>query len=401
MKRVAFLLHRFPEITDTFIKREIRSLQNLGTDVSVISVWRPKADQTTPEIFAEWQKDTHFLLPASPWSILAAVVRELARSPRAFLATACLALKTARPGIKGFLYQCAYFLEAILAARELRRMQARHVHNHIGDQSGTVTMLASRLTGIGYSITYHGWPVFFDAYNARIREKVRSACFTRSISYFCRSQLMMLSGLTESRPFKVVHCGIVPGQYAYREPPPRFRTLFCAARLSPEKGQSVILEALRLARDRGYDLELELAGSGPRRDELATLARELGLGEHVHFLGSLSETEVARRLQEADAFVLSSFVEGIPVSAMEAMAAGVPVVCTNVAGTSELVEDGVTGLLVRPSSAQALADAILRLADDHALRVRLAERAREKVLREFDVAIETAKLNEHLIAACG
>ena len=82
---------------------------------------------------------------------------------------------------------------------------------------------------------------------------------------------------------------------------------------------------------------------------------------------------------------------------MEAMAIGVPVIATNIAGTSELVEDGKNGLLVRPSDAQALADAIVRMIEDYGFKLQAAELGRKKVLKEFDVDKETAKLNQYLL----
>ena len=117
----------------------------------------------------------------------------------------------------------------------------------------------------------------------------------------------------------------------------------------------------------------------------------------MEFLGFLNEDEIISALAASDVFVLPSYVEGIPVSAMEAMAIGVPVIATNIAGTSELVESGVTGLLVRPSDTLALKDAIATMTDDYELRLRIAERARDKVVDEFDVDKEIAKLNECLL----
>src|SRR5665811_1561504 len=93
---------------------------------------------------------------------------------------------------------------------------------------------------------------------------------------------------------------------------------------------------------------------GPSRQQLESLTKKLGISDNIHFLGYLGDEEIIRELQAADLFVLPSFVEGIPVSAMEAMAIGVPVIATNIAGTSELIEDGKSGLLVRPSDSQAL-----------------------------------------------
>ena len=400
MKRIAYLLHRFPGLTDTFIKREICGLQAAGTDVRVISVWKPDKRDTTADILSAWAADTFFALPCSMPSIIRAVFAEVVRRPHRFFVTLYLAQSISRPGLRGFAYQTFYFLEAVLVARELRRGSVCHVHNHIGDQSGTVTMLAAKLAGIGYSITFHGWPVFFDAKDSRIKEKVLGARFTRSISYFCRSQLMMFSECDNPEPFKVIHCGLKLQKYAYRPPRKRIERLFCAARLSPEKGLSFAIEALRLLIDRGYDLELRFAGDGPSKVHLQELATELRLADRVKFIGFLTEQEIIGELQNADLFMLPSFVEGLPVSAIEAMAIGVPVIATNIAGTSELIDDDKTGLLVRPSDPLALASAVVRMIEDHDFRLRAAALGRKKVENEFDVDKETAKLNEVLLRCC-
>lgn len=401
MKRIAYLLHRFPAITDTFIKREIRSLQAAGTDVRIISVWKPSEHETTAAILKEWAADTRFLLPRSflsiAWTLLAVAVR----SPRRFFSAFYLAIATARSGVRGLAYQLFYFCEAVLAAEALRKNAAQHVHNHIGDQSGTVTMLAAKLAGIGYSITFHGWPVFFDAKESKIKEKVLGAQFTRSISYFCRSQLMMFSGTDDPTSFKVVHCGLAMDKYVYRPPKKTVKRLFCAARLAPEKGLTFAIAALKELADKGYDLELRLAGDGPSKAALQTLAAQLKLADRVRFLGFLTEDEIIDELQSSDLFMLPSFVEGLPVSAMEAMAIGVPVIATNIAGTGELVEDGKTGILIRPSDANALTEAVVRMVDDYDFRLRAAELGRKKVVEEFDVETETAKLNEYFRQSIG
>jgi colanic acid/amylovoran biosynthesis glycosyltransferase len=400
MKKIAYLLHRFPEITDTFIKREIRSLQRLGTDVQVIAVWKPGVSETTPEIMGQWAPETHFILPRSLPSLIGILLTSLARSPILSARTLRLAISTSRPGLRGLVYQVIYFIEAVLAADIIRRRSIDHVHNHIGDQSGTVTMLAASLAGIGYSITFHGWPVFFDAKYYRVKEKVLGARFTRAISFFCRSQLMMFSECEDPSAFKVVHCGLSLEKYHYRPPREQVRRIFCAARLSPEKGHAFLIRAMKLLVDQGHQLELRLAGDGPRKEQLTNLANELGISDRIRFLGFLTEDEVIRELQDADLFVLPSFVEGLPVSAMEAMAIGVPVIATNIAGTSELIEDGRAGLLVRPSDSVALADAVVRMIKNHDFRLRAAEFGRKRVVDEFDLEKECARLNVFLRESC-
>ena len=208
----------------------------------VISVWKPRVQAAPPEVIAEWANDTQFLLPRGAVQIAWIVLRSFFRSPGRFFATLRLALATSRPGIAGHIYQLFYLVEAILAADVLRRNGDRHVHNHIGDHAGTVTLLAAKLAGIGYSITFHGWPVFFDAKNSHIKEKVLGAKFTRCISYFCRSQLMFFSECEDPTPFKVVHCGLDLDKYKFRLPRQEIKTLFCAARLSNEKGLIFLFE---------------------------------------------------------------------------------------------------------------------------------------------------------------
>ena len=211
---------------------------------------------------------------------------------------------------------------------------------------------------------------------------------------------MMFSGREDPAPFKIVHCGLNVEKYDYRPPRERVAGLFCAARLSPEKGQTFLIEALKILHQRGYPLVLRLAGDGPSRSRLKSLAEERQIAEYVIFLGNLTEDQVIDELQASDLFMLSSFVEGVPVSAMEAMAVGVPVIATNVGGTGELVEDGRTGILVRPSDPKALADAVARLIEDYPLRLRVAQLGRQRVLEEFDVEKETAKLNKYFLESC-
>ena len=289
-----------------------------------------------------------------------------------------------------------YFCEAVLAANLLRRKQITHVHNHIGDQSGTVTLLAATLCAVPYSITFHGWPVFFDTKYAGIKEKVKYAAFTRAISYFCQSQLMMFSECDDPQRFEIIHCGLKISKYPYRKPKEEVKRLFCAARLSPEKGIAFLIKAVKELVDKGFDIRLRVAGNGPSKTKLQSMTEELGISQNVEFLGFLQEDEVIHELLESDVFVLPSFVEGVPVCVMEAMAIGVPVIATNIAGTSELVESEKTGVLVRPSDPQALVDAIQRMTENYDLRLRIVEAARLKVTSEFDVDKETSKLNDRM-----
>lgn len=141
------------------------------------------------------------------------------------------------------------------------------------------------------------------------------------------------------------------------------------ARLSDQKGIDVLLRALPAA-DR---VVLAVAGDGPEAEALGGLARALGLGDRVRWLGRRGD--VPALLAVADAFVLPSRHEGQPLALLEAMAAALPVVATDIPGVDEIVEAGVTALLVPPDDPPALAGALIRLRDDPPLRTSLGDAA--------------------------
>jgi glycosyltransferase involved in cell wall biosynthesis len=160
----------------------------------------------------------------------------------------------------------------------------------------------------------------------------------------------------------------------------------CVARFIPRKKHDLLLHALARIRESGVDMQCELIGYGPMKRQIEALTRELALDDRVIVTGGLSPAEVRLRLAGADVFVLTSMWEGMPGSVLEAMAAGLPVVASNVNGTSEVIQDGVTGFLVPQDDADATAEALLRLARDPELRQRMGSAGRERIRQHFSVA---------------
>jgi len=156
-------------------------------------------------------------------------------------------------------------------------------------------------------------------------------------------------------------------------------------RLEREKGHSVLLEAIARLSDRGIPVQLDLVGDGTLLDALRARARELGVEDRVTFAGAVGQDRIQDHYRRADAFCLPSLGEGIPVVLMEALASGLPAVASNTMGIPELIEDGVTGLLVPAGRPDELAAAVERLAADPALRRALGERGRRKVIDEYDL----------------
>src|SRR5260370_14136006 len=122
-----------------------------------------------------------------------------------------------------------------------------------------ITMLAAKVADVTYSISFHGPHVFFDAKSERIKEKVSYARFTRCISYFCRSQVILFSGITDFSSLKIVHCGLELNSYQYRPPRAKVETIYCAARLAPETGFEFLVRAIRILKDKQYKIRVRLA----------------------------------------------------------------------------------------------------------------------------------------------
>lgn len=237
----------------------------------------------------------------------------------------------------------------------------------------------------------HGPTEFDDVTRYALAEKVRRARFVAVISDYARSQLMKLVEPAHWRRLEVVHCGVDPAHFepvdrSGRSAPLRVLTV---GRLVPDKGQAVLLEAVALLGARGVDVELTLVGDGPERESLQAAA-----GRSVRFAGAVGQDLVRAHYTAADVFALPSFAEGVPVVLMEAMATGLPVVSTRIAGIAELVDHGVGGLLVAPGRAEPVAEALERLAADPLLRARLGRAGRERVVARYDIADAVERLAE-------
>jgi glycosyltransferase involved in cell wall biosynthesis len=164
----------------------------------------------------------------------------------------------------------------------------------------------------------------------------------------------------------------------------------CVAGLRPQKNHRLLLQAFAQAAQRLPDALLLLVGPPDRLDpsyaeSLKALAQELGLGQRVRFLGS--RADVPDILRASDVFVLSSDYEGNPLSVLEAMAAGLPVISTAVGGVPELVQHGATGLLVPAGDAHALAEAMAQLGCNAPLRAAMGNAAWQTALQRFDVRV--------------
>ncbi len=393
LPRLAYLTSLYPAVSHTFIQREIAGLRDLGFEILTCSMRRPAADHLTGTEERQAADTSFYIIQTGkrPPEALSALGAALA-APVRLARTLALGWRTAPPGVRGLVKQIFYLAEAMILSRHLRNTGIDHLHNHFADPSANVAMLASALSGIPFSYTLHGPAELYEPEKWQLREKTARAAFVACISHFARSQAMYFSDPGDWHKLRIVHCGVDPTRYDRPAPAPRPGLhLVFVGRITPIKGLRVLLDALTRARRTHPGLTLTLVGDGDDRAHLETLARPLG--DAVRFAGFRSQEGVARAVAGADALVLPSFAEGLPVVLMEALAAGKPVIATQVAGVGELVENGVSGLLVPAGDVRALAGAITALADTPpAQRAEMGRAGRTKVRAEFDANIEAARI---------
>ena len=160
--------------------------------------------------------------------------------------------------------------------------------------------------------------------------------------------------------------------------------LGCVGALSPDKGQEWLIRALAELRKKFPSAKLLLAGTGPCRERLQTLAREAGLGDAVLFAGFISDVESV--YAALDVFLLPSFFEALSNALMSAMAYAIPSIAFNRGGPAEIIEDGKSGLLVEPANVDALCAAIAKILDDASLASNLGESGRQRIEQRFSAA---------------
>lgn len=388
---ILYLTGGYPRASHTFILREVMALRRAGLDVRTASVrFSPPSELIGPEEEAAQAETFHVLRAArNPFRLVSDHVAALLAGPGRYARALILAARTGRPGLAGGLKQAAYFLEAAVLARHMAREGISHLHNHFADSSANLAMIAAEMAGRPFSLTLHGPAELFEPQSWRLDAKTARARFTVAISSFARAQAMLFSERAHWQRIHVVHCGVEPERYTNARSAPGGPTveLLFVGRLTAIKGVFVLLDALQ-----GMPcVRLTLVGDGEDRASLEEEARRRDL--QVRFLGYQSQIDVTSALAQADALVLPSFAEGVPVVLMEAMASGRPVIAPRVGGVEELVEDGVSGIITPAGDASALRDAIAQLiAMPAEARAAMGEAGRAKVAAEFNVDIEARRL---------
>jgi colanic acid/amylovoran biosynthesis glycosyltransferase len=394
--RVAYVMSRFPKVSETFIANEILAVERAGVRVEIHPLIREPAAIVQPAA-ATLVERARFVRPLSR-PVLAALLSFLVRRPQALAGVlASLVRDTWRRPTT--LIRCLVLFPVIVAqARAIQEEGIEHVHCHFASYPAFAGLAIRRLTGIPYSFTAHAHDIQLEP--AMLPRKVAEASFVVAISQANRRRIVEICGPGATGKIRVVHCGVDTARFvpAAAATAPRPFTILSVGRLLPVKGHAFLVAACERLAAAGVEFRCEIVGDGPLNGALQQQIDAAALSDRIRLLGVRTSDDVQTVMAAADAFVLPSVPtadgrqEGIPIVLMEAMSSGLPVVASRTGGIPELVEDGVGGLLVEPGDAAGLADALQRLAADRAARASIGRAGRARVLEAFDLDEQAQRL---------
>lgn len=386
--RVAYLVSQYPAPSHTFIRREVQALRDQGVEIHMFSIRPPANVEVMSDVDRRDKDETFYVLPPRVGLTVRANAKMLFKNPKRYFGALKASFNHRNPGLRNFVHSGFYFLEGMILAEEIERRGVEHLHGHFANASSHAALAAVKYTGIGWSLSLHGLNDFDYPGGTLLGDKIKNATFVACVTEYGRAQAMRLSDPSEWDKVIVARCGIQLDKLpqGHRAGDGGRLRMICVARLSPEKGLLGLLEAFSEAKGKGLDAELVFVGDGPDRPLIEEKVAALSLGDDVIFKGRLPEAKTLEEISRSDVLLLASFMEGLPVVLMEALALRVPVIAPCITGIPELVVHGETGLLFSAGNWSQLADRMLQMAADAEARQRMAEAGRRRVQEEFDVS---------------
>ncbi len=397
--KIAYILGTFPAASETFARREIDSLGEMGWDV------RPFVARRSAET-----RDAATAAVCRPGVLSVEAVRAVAhllwRHPLGVVRWLCLLIEILRECPRDALVLCRNIHTVAHFVRAMDRDGIGHVHAYFLSWPALIGVAVARVTRRSFSMAAHARDLFVES--GALKAKARTA---RLIVTCTRQGADHLAAVLPGEQVEKVHLvrhGIADVGRAGGERPDQRRrvegteTILAVGRLVAKKGFAVLVQAFGLIATERRGLRLVIVGDGPQRAALAETARSLGIDDRFDMPGWLPHAEVLTRMDSAAMIVAPSVIapdgdrDGVPNVLLEAGTRGLPVVASRLDGIAEIVADGETGLLVAPGDVRELADAIKRLLADASLREHLARGAQAHLRRHYDLGRNVARI-DHLL----
>lgn len=385
---IGYLVPEFPGQTHGFFWREILHIEAGGQNVAIISTRRPN-DLTTHEFSKRAAERTLYLADVR--------VRDLFEWLGALVAGLTL---LARKDVRKLRSKGESWLKiiglAVIGARLgaiCRHKNIKHVHGHSCADAAYVLAFSKLSGGSPYSLSLHGdLAVYGRGHDFKFGHAKFVACVTDALRKQVKSQLPEL--IHEPQLIRMGIDHNPTENKGDRWSAQQSLKIVTVARLNQMKGHRHAIAAVGELKSRGVRIRYDIIGEGDYHSEIAQQIKNAGLENDVEMLGPLPNDQIARRLSEYDAFVLPSvgLGEAAPVAVMEAMGVGIPVVCSIIGGTPEMIETERTGFLFPQGDEQGLIEILARLADSPELRKQVGAAGQAHAHANFLTSVSAAEL---------
>ena len=388
MAGFAYVFERFPSFGQTFCYREVAELDRQGVTPPIFSIRRPKSEPPQdwdPKIVAR----VHYL-PEE-----AELVPEIDRLLKQRALPARVVDVMAEWGRRTDFLR---LYQAIYVGLRLQEKGIRHVHAHFAGMAARTAFWIDRFFSVTFSFTGHANDIFAPRqFEISLEKLMEQALAIVSVSDFgVRFLQERFPGSTAK--IHRIYNGIQLNEFQRSDFSSSILSIVAIGRLIEKKGFADLIRACELLRKRGYDFRCQIIGEGPLEEDLRAQIDDGGLLGQIDLAGPHPQHEVRSRLAGAALFVLPCIAEpggamdNLPTVIMEAMAAGLPVVSTQIGGVPEMVVENETGLLVSPNDPSALAEALERLMVDPALARRLGQAGYERACARFSIERNVCEL---------
>lgn len=396
--KIAYMMSRFPKITETFVLYEMVAVMKRGVPVEIYPLMREHTTVMHPEAvpLVERANFTPHISPAIILSNLKAMVTK----PRTYFGTLFKSLKATLGSRRFFVGILAFYPKSVYLAEEMQKAGITHIHAHFASFPAASAYIIHQFTGIPYSFTAHGSDLHRDKH--MLCKKIADSKFVAAISSYNRDEMLKHCKTINPDKVHVIHCGVDIEAFKANKDKLADKplTLVCTGTLHEVKGQIYLIEACGKLKQKGIAFECHFVGDGPDEEMLRQKVAELNIADDVIFHGRVPRSKVIEALSNADVVVTPSVPttdgrrEGIPVALMEAMAFGIPVVASDLSGIPELVDRDESGILVPPGDVNGIASALEKLANDPQLRAELGAKGRERIVNDFNLDENARILSE-------
>jgi|LGVE01.1.fsa_nt_gb glycosyltransferase involved in cell wall biosynthesis len=385
--KIAFIIHVFPRIHNTFISNEIIELIKRGHKVSIFSSGKPY-EKIVDENITKYNllENTHYFDDFISFRIkIVSRIKNL----------------QSKDNKDQFIEDYSHYFKEKKHTYEpiaelIKKEHFDIIHAGFGNNSATTAMILSERTKTPFTFECHAYDLFVDFPFAK--EKIANAAKIFTISDYNKQYLINNFRCPET---KIIVKRVTINETYFsnmQTTSKRDDLIVSVCRLHPIKGLEYAIDAFNLVLAQRAGLEYVIIGDGPLHNSLKEKVEKLGLNKNIIFLGTVENTDVFRYMKEATLFLLPSVIaedgdrDGIPTSLIEAMCLKTPVISSKISGIPELIDDGIDGFLVEPKNVDQIAKRIDFLLSNKDVRERMGEKARDKVNKMFDTEVNINKL---------